>query len=192
MNKDEKLQNTKYRLIESTLVLMEDMDDPLTVTSRQIAAKAGVKPGMINYCFGSRENLIYQTFQTQYIAFLKDSDVSSIINSQASPKQIIKQLHFIVARCLVDNYKFTKAITGFVLFKRDLGKESFTYPYVLKHYEGKKSEAECRLIAYELSTMMQLILYRKDDIKKDFGIDLADKEELKRFLDMRIDLLLGD
>lgn len=192
MNKDEKLQNTKYRLIESTLVLMEDMDDPLTVTSRQIAAKAGVKPGMINYCFGSRENLIYQTFQTQYMAFFKDSDVSSIINSQASPKQIIKQLHFIVARCLVDNYKFTKAITGFVLFKRDLGKESFTYPYVLKHYEGKKSEAECRLIAYELSTMMQLIIYRKDDIKKDFGIDLADKEELKRFLDMRIDLLLGD
>jgi len=192
MNKDEKLQNTKYRLIESTLVLMEDMDDPLTVTSRQIAAKAGVKPGMINYCFGSRENLIYQTFQTQYMTFLKDSDVSSIINSQASPKQIIKQLHFIVARCLVDNYKFTKAITGFVLFKRDLGKESFTYPYVLKHYEGKKSEAECRLIAYELSTMMQLIIYRKDDIKKDFGIDLADKEELKRFLDMRIDLLLGD
>ncbi len=40
--------------------------------------------------------------------------------------------------------------------------------------------------------MMQLIIYRKDDIKKDFGIDLANKEELKHFLDMRIDLLLGD
>ena len=67
MNKDEKLQITKDRLIESTLMLMEDMDDPLTVTSRQIASKAGVKPGMINYCFGSRENLIYQTFQKQYL-----------------------------------------------------------------------------------------------------------------------------
>ena len=192
MNKDEKLQITKDRLIEATLMLMEDMDDPLTVTSRQIASKAGVKPGMINYCFGSRENLIYQTFQKQYLDFLKDSDVSSIINSQAPPKEIIKQLHFIVARCLVENHKFTKAITGFVLFKRDLGKESFTFPYVLKHYKGKKSENECRLIAYELSTMMQLIIYRKDDIKKDFGIDLADRDELKHFLDMRIDLLLGD
>ena len=192
MNKDEKLQNTKDRLIESTLILMENMDDPLNVTSRQIAAKAGVKPGMINYCFKSRENLIYQTFQKQYLNFLKNSDVSNIIDSQESPKEIIKQLHFIVARCLVDNHKFTKAITGFVLFKRDLGKESFTYPYVLKHYDGKKSEAECRLIAYELSTMMQLIIYRKDDIKKDFGIDLADEKELKHFLDMRIDLLLGD
>ncbi len=192
MNKDEKLQITKDRLIEATLTLMEDMDDPLTVTSRQIASKAGVKPGMINYCFGSRENLIYQTFQKQYLDFLKDSDVSSIINSQAPPKEIIKQLHFIVARCLVENHKFTKAITGFVLFKRDLGKESFTFPYVLNHYKGKKSENECRLISYELSTMMQLIIYRKDDIKKDFGIDLADRDELKHFLDMRIDLLLGD
>ena len=192
MNKDEKLQITKDRLIESTLMLMEDMDDPLTVTSRQIASKAGVKPGMINYCFGSRENLIYQTFQKQYLEFLKDSDVSAIINSLAPPKDIIKQMHFIVAQCLVENHKFTKAITSFVLFKRDLGKESFTFHYVLKHYEGKKSENECRLIAYELSTMMQLIIYRKDDIKKDFGIDLANKEELKHFLDMRIDLLLGD
>jgi len=192
MNKDEKLQITKDRLIESTLTLMEDMDDPLSVTSRQIASKAGVKPGMINYCFGSRENLIYQTFQKQYLEFLKDSDVSAIINSSAPPKEIIKQLHFIVAQCLVENHKFTKAITSFVLFKRDLGKESFTFPYVLKHYEGKKSENECRLISYELSTMMQLIIYRKDDIKKDFGIDLANKEELKHFLDMRIDLLLGD
>ena len=36
------------------------------------------------------------------------------------------------------------------MFKRDLGKESFTFPYVLKHYEGKKSENECRLIAYNI------------------------------------------
>ena len=182
MNKDEKLQKTKDRLIESTLILMENMDDPLNVTSRQIAAKAGVKPGMINYCFKSRENLIYQTFQKQYLNFLKNGDVSNIIDSQESPKEIIKQLHFIVARCLVDNHKFTKAITGFVLFKRDLGKESFTYPYVLKHYKGKKSEAECRLIAYELSTMMQLIIYRKDDIKRILESILQMRKSLSIFL----------
>ena len=102
----------------------------------------------------------------------------------------MKELHFIVAKCLVDNPKFTKAITGFVLFKRDLSKESFTYPYVYKHYKGEKSEAECKIIAYELSTMMQLIIFRKEDLKKDFGIDLSKKKELKHYIDMRIDLLL--
>lgn len=190
MNKDEKLQLTKDKLLESTFTLMEDLDDPLKVTSREIAAAAGVKAGMINYCFGSRENLIYQVFQKQYMSFVNEKKVKKIVESDASPKDILKQLHFIVAKCLLDNPKFTKAITGFVLFKRDLSKESFSYPYVYKHYKGKRSEAECKLIAYELSTMMQLIIFRKDDIKKDFGIDLSKKKELKHYIDMRIDLLL--
>ena len=191
MNKDEKLQITKDRLIDATFVLMEQMDDPLLVTSRQIAAKADVKPAMINYCFGSRENLIYQTFQKQYLSFMDNSRVREIISSGMSPSDILKELHYTIARILIDNQNFTKAITGFILFKRDLGKESFSYSYVYKHYNGRKSEAECRLIAYELSTMMQLIIYRKDDIRRDFGIDLDDDEVLKRYIGMRIDLLLG-
>ncbi len=191
MNKDEKLQLTKDKLLDSTFELMEEMDDPLKVTSREIAAAAGVKAGMINYCFGSRENLIYHAFQKQYLNFIKESKVRKIVESDASPKDILKELHYIVAQCLLDNPKFTKAITGFVLFKRDLSKESFSYSYVYKHYNGKKSEAECKLIAYELSTMMQLIIYRRDDLKKDFGIDLSKKKELKHYIDMRIDLLLS-
>ena len=42
-----------------------------------------------------------------------------------------------------------------------------------------------------MSTMMQLIIYRKEDLKRDFGIDLDDPEQLKHYIDMRIDLLLG-
>lgn len=192
MNKDEKLQITKDRLLESTFRLMEEKDDPMSVTSREIASAAGVKPSMINYCFSSRENLIYQTFQKQYLDFLKESDIQKIIHSDALPKEILKELHFIVARCLVQNPKFTKAVTGFVLFKRDLSQESFSYPYVYKHYAGRKTEAECKLIAYELSTMMQLIIFRAEDFKKDFGIDLTNDVELWHYLEMRIDLLLAE
>ena len=191
MNKYEKLQLTKEKLLDSTFRLMEEHDDPMGVTSREIALAAGVKPSMINYCFGSRENLIYQTFQKQYLDFLKDNDVQSIIESGDSPKDILKQLHFIVAGCLIKNPKFTKAITGFVLFKRDLSKESFSFQYVYQHYAGKKSKEECSLIAYELSTMMQLIIFRAEDFKRDFGIDLTDEEELKHYINMRVDLLLA-
>ena len=163
----------------------------MAVTSREIAARADVKPAMINYCFGSREQLIYEVFQKQYLNFLKDRNVESIINSDLPPKEVLKKLHFAVADCLTKNHKFTQAITGFVLFKRDLGKESFSFNYVKKHFGGRKTDAECKLIAYELSTMMQLIIYRKEDIRRDFGIDLDDEEQLRHYIDMRVDLLLG-
>ena len=192
MQKDEKLNITKEKLLDATFALMEEADDPLAVTSRQIAERAGTKPSMINYCFGSRENLIYQTFQKQYMGFLNEKEVAKIIASDLPPKDVLKKLHFTVAKCLVDNPKFTKAITPFVLFNRDLSQESFSYAYVKKHYAGRKNDKECKLIAYEMSSMMQLIVCRKDDIKKDFGIDLNKEKELRKYIDMRIDLLLGE
>ena len=191
MRKDEKLQLTKDRLLDATYELMETLDDPLAVTSRQIAARADVKPGMINYCFGSRENLIYQTFQKRYLDFLGQEGVEEVVNSDLPPDKVLKKLHYAVALCLVQNHKFTQAITSFVLFKRDLGQESFSFNYVKKHYGDRKTDEECRLIAYEMSTMMQLIIYRKEDLRRDFGINLDDREELKHYIDMRIDLLLG-
>ena len=191
MNKDEKLQITKDKLMEATLHLMENMEDPMKVTSREIAQQAQVQPAMINYCFGSRENLIYATFQKEYLAFVQEDEVKEILSSDLEPKEILKRIHFIVARCLVQNYKFTRAITALVLFQRDLGKGSFSYPYVKAHFQGKKTDKECKLIAYELSTMMQIMIYRKDDIRKDFGIDLDDEKELRKYVDMRIELLLG-
>lgn len=192
MQKEEKLNITKEKLTEATFELMEELDDPLNVTSRQIAERAGTKPSMINYCFGSRENLIYQTFRKNYLGFLKDTSVEELIASDLPPKELLKKLHFVVAKCLADNPKFTKAITGYVLFNRDLSQESFSYGYVKKHYAGRKTDEECRLIAYEMSAMMQLMICRKDDIKKDFGIDLDNEDELKRCIDLRIDLLLGE
>lgn len=192
MQKDEKLNITKEKLIDAAFALMEEADDPFNVTSRQIAERAGTKPSMINYCFGSRENLLYQTFQKQYMSFLNESEIREIIDSDITPKELIKRLHFVIAKCLVENPKFTKAITGHVLFNRDLSKESFTYPYVKKHYAGKKTDEECKLIAYELSAMMQLIIYRKEDIKRDFGIDLDNDKELIKYIGMRVDLLLGE
>ncbi len=191
MQKDIKLGITKDKLIDATFELMEEADDPLNVTSRQIAERAGTKPSMINYCFGSRENLIYQTFQKQYLDFLKEEPIAELIASDISPKELLKKLHFIVAKCLVENPKFTKAISPFVLFERDLSKESFSFPYVKKHYAGRKTDRECRLIAYELSSMMQLMICRKDDLKRDFGIDLDNDKELKKYIDMRVDLLLA-
>ena len=90
MQKDEKLNITKEKLLDATFALMEETDDPLNVTSRQIAERAGAKPSMINYCFGSRENLIYQTFQKQYLGFLKDKDVEKLLASNLPPKDLLK------------------------------------------------------------------------------------------------------
>ena len=192
MQKDEKLNITKDNLIEATFSLMEQTNDPFSVTSRQIAALAGTKPSMINYCFGSRENLIHNVFREKYLNQISHKQLNDLLASDITPKELLKELHFAVARCLVENFTFTRAITSHILFKRDLSQESFSFPYVKKHYGGRRTDEECKLIAYELSTMMQLIIFRKDDMKESFGINLDNEDELRKYINMRVDLLLGE
>ena len=190
MNKEQKTEITKQKLLDACDALITESDDPMKVTSRQIAAASGVQAAMINYCFGSREKLIYQVFMRKYENALEDANVRKIVASRKSPKNKLKELHFIIARFLVRNYAFTKAITSFVLFERDLSKESFSYGLVKAHFAGKKSDTECRMISYELSTMLQLVLYRKDDMREHMGLDLEDECQLRKYIDMRVDLLL--
>ena len=151
-----------------------------------------MQAAMINYCFGSRENLIYEVFHRYYKAALHDANVEKILASNISPKDKLKKLHYLVAKFLIENHKLTKAITNLILFKRDLSEESVSFGFIKEHFRGTKTDAECRLIAYELSTMMQLIIYRKDDFKNDMGIDLEKDRQLKHYIDMRIDLLLPE
>ena len=195
MQKEAKTELTRQKLLDAVDSLITDSEDPIKVTSRQIAAVSGVQPAMINYCFGSRERLIYEVFLRKYEAALSDAKVQKIVESSLSPKDKLKKLHFVIASFLVKNYSFTKAITSFVLFERDLSKEQFSYGLVKAHYAGKtgkdkKTDTECRMIAYELSTMLQLVLYRYEDIRDHLGLDLEDPKKLRKYIDMRIDLLL--
>ena len=195
MQKEAKTELTRQKLLDAVDSLITDSEDPIKVTSRQIAAVSGVQPAMINYCFGSRERLIYEVFLRKYEAALSDAKVQKIVESSLSPKDKLKKLHFVIASFLVKNYSFTKAITSFILFERDLSKEQFSYGLVKAHYVGKtgkdkKTDTECRMIAYELSTMLQLVLYRYEDIRDHLGLDLEDPKKLRKYIDMRVDLLL--
>ena len=192
MQKEVKTEITKEKLIAAAEKLIAACDDPFKVTSRQIAEESGMQAAMINYCFGSRENLIYEVFHRYYKAALHDADVEKILTSNISPKDKLKKLHYLVAKFLIENHKLTKAITNLILFGRDLSEESVSYGFVKEHFKGTKTDKECRLIAYEMSTMMQLIIYRKDDFRNGMGIDLEKDRQLRHYIDMRIDLLLPE
>ena len=192
MQKEVKTEITKEKLIAAATKLIDGCDDPFKVTSRQIAEESGMQAAMINYCFGSRDNLIYAVFHRKYKEALHDKLIAEIVTAPISPKDKLKKLHYLVAKFLVENHKLTRAITNLVVFERDLAEESFSFGYVKEHFGGTKTDKECKLIAYEMSTMMQLIIYRKDDIKAGMGIDLDKDKQLKHYIDMRIDLLLPE
>ena len=89
------LDATKEALLKAAKELMITCTDSDDVTSRKIAAKAQVNPAMINYCYGSRENLLYEVFK-QLLADAQNvrPELTEMIKSDIPAKQHLIMLHF--------------------------------------------------------------------------------------------------
>lgn len=192
MQKDKKLNITREKLVNAAMELMSECTDGSDVTSRAIAERAGVQLSMINYCFGSREALLYEAFSRNEKSYMEAAQIKGILCSELPPKEKLRRLHYTVAEFFVKEYRFTSAVMGYTLLHRDLSKEQSSLPLITAHFGGRKTELECKIIAYELSSMMQLIIYRLNDFGSLSGMDLRDVHQLHKLIDMRIDMLLGE
>lgn len=188
-----KIDETKKKILNAAKKLMSECKDVNEVTARAISKEAGVQLSMINYCFGSKENMLYIIFEKILEDYLfENKNLIEILETDYTPKEKLRYIHYIIAECLIENYKYTKALTGFFLLHRDMSKPQNSLPFVIEHYKGRKSVEECKLISYELSSIMQLAIYRNQELKELAQVDFNNKEELHKFIDMQIELFLVD
>ncbi|MBQ9383918.1 MAG: TetR/AcrR family transcriptional regulator [Ruminiclostridium sp.] len=184
---------TRTALIDAAEKLMSRCDDPDEVTARAITKEAGVNLAMINYCFGSREKLLYEVFSRSHRnAVTLDPELGEIMKSGLSPKEMLSEVHFRTMKLMLANYKYCKALTKYILITRKIGDRRDSVRFIQQHYGDRKTEGECRLIAFELSGIHELAVLRYEEIRDVCGIDLTDDNELRRFVYGNIDRMLGD
>ena len=187
------LDKTRAALIDAAEKLMSECDDPDEVTARAITKEAGVNLAMINYCFGSREELLYEVFsRIQRNAVTIYPDLGDLMKSELTPKEILTELHFRTMKLMLANFKYCKALTKYILVTRKIGDRRTSVQFIQRHFGGRKAEGECRLIAFELSGIHELAVLRHEEIKSVCGIDLLNDDELKKYVCENIDRMLGD
>lgn len=181
----------KEKIKNAAAKLMAECENPSQVTSRAIAKEAGVQLAMINYYFGSREELLFCLFQDlSKEQFQGIPELFETMKSDLSPKDKLKKIHFFMVSLMLENYVYMQAILGHVLLHRDLSQGLNSLPFVIEHYNGRKTEEECKLLSYEMSSTMQLAVYRHEALKEFCGLDLCKEEERKKFVEDQIDLFL--
>jgi len=187
------LDKTRTALLDAAEKLMSECDDPDEVTARAITKEAGVNLAMINYCFGSREELLYEVFSRIHRnAAMIDPGLGEIMKSGLSPKEMLAEVHFRTMKLMLANFKYCKALTKYILVTRKIGDRRSSVQFIQAHYGSRKTEGECRLIAFELSGIHELAVLRHEEIKTVCGIDLRNDDELRRFVHDNIDKMLGD
>mgnify|MGYP003293666811 FL=1 len=185
------IEVTKKALLEAAEKLMTKCSDPAEVTSRAIAKESGANLAMINYCFGSRERLLYEVFQKLLTDVqMKDTKFLEIMSSALPPKRKLAELHYKMMKLMLENYNYAQAVTKYILLNRseDFGMESL--PFIEEHYKGKKSTEECRLIAFELTSLHELAVLRYEELKKSCGMNLTDDKTLKKYVFQNINRFL--
>ncbi|MGN0587388.1 MAG: TetR/AcrR family transcriptional regulator [Oscillospiraceae bacterium] len=184
---------TREALLDAAEKLMTECSDPSEVTSRKITKEAGVNLAMINYCFGSREALLFEVFnRLQNEGRQKNPQFDSIIESDISPKQKLIMLHFEAMKMMLKYNKYVKAITKYVLLNRSISASRGSLSFIQAHFGGRKTESECRLIAYEISSIHELAMLRHDEIKDTCGVDLTDENVLMQYVADHINMFLGE
>lgn len=185
------IEATKKALLDAAEKLMTKCSDPAEVTSRAIAKESGVNLAMINYCFGSREGLLYEVFKKLLEDVQKcDTRFIEIMSSRLPPKRKLAELHFKMMKLMLENYNYSQAVTKYILFNRneDFGMESL--PFIEEHYKGRKTVEECRMIALELTSLHELAVLRYETIKSSCGIDLTNEKMLKQYVFQNVNRFL--
>ena len=177
------IEATRSALLSAAKELMTSCDDVDTVTSRAITSRAGVNLAMINYCFGSRDALLYEVFrQLLSDAQRADTELAGLMSAGISARERIILIHCRMMRLMIANFSYAKAATKFILLNRTSDEELGILPLVEEHFAGRRSRDECRLIAFELTSLHELAVLRHAELKKICGTDLTDDSALERYV----------
>ncbi len=183
-------ENQKELLLQATVALLKEAERPEKVTSRQIADHAGVNLAMINYYFGSKDALVARAVSTIL-------DVSSEIfrapaDPAETPKERLRNILRQICMLVVKYRRYTRLYVPHLLLEEEITLPQYLLPEIRAHFGGRRDETECRVIAYELVSFLQLAFYRDEAFLKYAGINLSDEETVEQVLDLQLKLLLPD
>lgn len=184
-------EETKNAILAAAIELVCECSDVGEVTAREITKRAGVNLAMINYCFGSKEALIYEVFDRMKKEAAKENpNFYKIIHSKLSPKEKLIELHVEATKFMLEHLSICRAVMKYILLERPLDGDRGSLIYIMAHFDGKKSEGECRRIAYELSGLHELLILRSKELKEICGTDLKDEKVLRKIVTEHVERYL--
>ncbi|MDP4145852.1 MAG: TetR/AcrR family transcriptional regulator [Bacillota bacterium] len=181
--------DTKEKIISTVVDILNETDDPNKITIRQIAERAGVGIGLINYHFKTKEALLNEAVISEMkdiASRLKSSDKGEYENPEQKLKNTIKELSDLAIR----NSKFVKISASYELLQGNIQTPLYYIPLLREIYKNEKDEIELRIIALQLNTILQVVFLRSSAFQIYTGIDIYDKAQRDKFIDACVDNLI--
>jgi AcrR family transcriptional regulator len=188
------LESTKKKIINATLELMRETGDLNEISIRKIVKRAGVKGiGLINYHFGTRDNLINEAVR---------ADTNTLIDKwdeiyEKMDQEPIEKLRIMLRG--TGDLADVNPLFGKISILYDILKPGFDdntmksirkYMMIIKEIFPNKNEQEIKIITHTLISATQLAFLRADVMKVFTGFDMFEKEQRDTLLDIIINIII--
>jgi TetR/AcrR family transcriptional regulator, regulator of cefoperazone and chloramphenicol sensitivity len=177
----------KDRILEATIFLLENCQDVKEVTTRAIAGNASVNPALVNYYYGSKDELMVCAMKSIMASFLSSD---SIQYGSGNPKKVLEEALTSFARKIVLFRKHLKTAVPKILLDDEIVLSRMVYPLIKEYYGDRLSDQDSKLLAYQIVSFILLVFYRSDAVKKYCGVDFMDEYQCSVLVKKEVDLVL--
>jgi len=186
--------NVKDKIMDATTQLIEDCLSIENVTIRDIAAKAGVGVGLINYHFQTKDNLVNQCVQ-KIIGNIVNKFGALYKDLTLEPLDKLRFLAKLTCSFLVQNQGISKVS---ILSDLSNGNSSDNtsqtigayLPVINEIFGNTKSDKEVYLITQMLITTLQSAFLRRDVFMQSGKVDFYDTDQRAQFIDRVVEIIL--
>lgn len=184
-------QEAKERIIKvATEMLLEAPEQIDKITVRQIAERANVGIGSINYHFGSRDSLLSLAIG-DILAKMADRFLDQKNNSDLMPVDRLKTMLKELCNVAVANEKLIQFTLAQGIMNGDMHTPLYLIPILKQVFGSKKEEIELRVIALQILHPIQIAGIAPAAFRMYSGIDLYDTAARNNFIDMLIDNVIN-
>ena len=182
--------DTRQHIIQTTVSLLREVDDPATITVRQIASRAGVGIGSINYNFGSKDELINEAVW-QIVGENAANWYTPDRNPDIDPRTRLRRLLKEGARVMFQYRKYMEIGILHVIQNGQMSAKVQILPLLREIYDSGKSDVELRLVAFQLVASLEVAFLNSRQLGEFLGVDITQPETFDTIIDMAIDNLIG-
>lgn len=183
----------KERILQAAINLLNDRPDPETITVRDIAGRAEVGVGLINYHFGSKDALLDEAIGTLMreaagLDAVSPSGAGALTaGAEADPVERIRAVLKQTTRVGLRFPKLARLLARHALLGGDYGAERTLLPMLREHFAGALGEPEIRVTAIQIVAPLQAMAVRAEDVEVFAGLDVLDEVVMDQVIDRLVD-----
>lgn len=185
MTPDEK--RAREKIFQATLDLITEGEDAERLTTRQIAAKAGVNQALVNYYYQSKENLL-----SQVVGTMMEGLISRVLQQESLNADALTVLRNILMATADVAFKYHNVCRIAIAAELKNGCRNsceMVRPF-LREVLREHSESDLSIIALQLMLPFHHIVLDPQIYNRYLGTDFFDETQRREKIDQMIECVL--